>query len=291
MKSQTKRPLYCTNCGQYGHYLKSCLAPVTSFGCIIMKLPDGFDQAKELLKNDKSISGLENYMKDIQFLMIQRRDSLGFIEILRGKYKTTDLDYINYHVSTMTKDEQEKVLTQDFDTLWNNLWGTPKEQSQNYKNDREQAKLKFETLISEGTLKNMIESLKNSWDSPEWGFPKGRKDPRETDLQCAFRELREETGITEKDIIFIKNLEPISETFFGSNNVHYCHKYFLCLYNSNKELIYDKTNFHMAQEIGNLGWFTLDDCLNKIRPENIEKKEVLLRAISLIRNYCPLRIL
>ena len=61
------------------------------------------------------------------------------------------------------------------------------------------------------------------------------------------------------------------------------------LYNSDKELSYDKLNFHMVQEIGDLGWFSLEECLNKIRPENIEKKEVLLRASSLLRNYCPLK--
>jgi len=290
LKIQQKRILYCTNCNGVGHYVKACIAPVTSFGCIIMKLPDNFDQAKELLKNDKSISGMENIMKDIQFLMIQRRDSLGFIEILRGKYKVTDLDYIKYHVSTMTKEEHEKILTHDFDTLWNNLWGTPKEQSQNYINDRTQAKLKFDTLNEEGVFKNIIETVSEPWITPEWGFPKGRRDPRETDLQCALRELREETGIHEKDVIFIKNLDPISETFFGSNHIHYCHKYFLFLYNSNKEVIYDKNNYHMIQEIGSLGWYNLEQCLIKIRPENIEKKEVILRAISLLRNYCPLRI-
>lgn len=285
-----KKQIFCTNCGQNGHYVKACISPVTSFGCIVVNLPSGFDQAKELLKNDKSVSGFENILKDLKFLMIQRRDSLGFIEILRGKYKTTDIDYIKYHISTMTKEEHVKILTQDFDTLWNNLWGTPREQSQNYKNDREQAKLKFEALKNEGILKEMIEGISEPWTSPEWGFPKGRRDPRETDLQCALRELKEETGIHENDIIFIKNLDPIHETFFGSNHVHYCHKYFIFLYNSNKEIFYDKNNFHMVQEIGNLGWYTSEQCLNKIRPENIEKKEVLLRTISLLRNYCPLKM-
>ena len=285
-----KKTIFCTNCGQHGHYLKACIAPVTSFGCIVVNLPSGFDQAKELLKNDKSVSGFENILKDIKFLMIQRRDSLGFIEILRGKYKITDIEYIRYHVSTMTKNEHIKILTQDFDTLWNNLWGTPREQSQNYKNDREQAKLKFESLKNDGILKDIIETINEPWDSPEWGFPKGRRDPRETDLQCALRELKEETGIHENDVIFIKNLEAIHETFFGSNHVHYCHKYFIFIYNSNKELFYDKNNFHMAQEIGSLGWYTSEQCLNKIRPENIEKKEVLLRTISLLRNYCPLKM-
>jgi len=295
--NRTKKMVLCSNCGVYGHYIKSCIAPVTSYGCILLKLPESLNQASELIKNEKYVSGYESSLKEIKFLMIQRRDSLGFIEIMRGKYKITDYNYIKYHINSMTKKEHEKILSQDFDTLWLGLWGVPKEQSQNYKNDKESSRNKFE-LLRNGiqdesgrivTLSQIISEVKEPWDTPEWGFPKGRRDPYETELQCAFRELKEETSIDEKDIIFIKNLEAISETFFGSNHIDYCHKYFLCLYNSNKDITYDNSNKFMAQEIGDLGWFTLDECLNKIRAENIEKKEVLLRAISLLRNYCPLR--
>lgn len=292
MKDNKKTP-YCTNCGQYGHYLKNCLTPVTSFGCIVLKLPNGFDQAKELLKNDNSISGFESTMKDIKYLMIQRKDSLGFIEIIRGKYKITDIDYIKYHIAAMTKSEQQKLLDNDFEVLWNNLWGIPKEQSLNYKNDKEAAKEKFEKLkngIDTISLEELIKEVQTQWDTPEWGFPKGRRDPRESEYDCALRELKEETSISEKDILFIQNLEPLSETFFGSNHVHYCHKYFIFLYNSDKDVVYDQKNTHMLQEIGDIGWYSLEECLEKIRSDNIEKKEVLLRASSLLRNYCPLRI-
>ena len=290
MNKNQKKTLFCTNCGIYGHYVKNCIAPITSYGCIVIKSPDELDQAKELLKNDNSVSGFENHMKDMKYLMIQRRDSLGFIEIIRGKYKLTDTDYIQYHINTMTVEEHQKILTEDFDTLWNKLWGAPKEQSQTYKNDKESAKEKFQALrTGSPSLETMINNVEKQWTSPEWGFPKGRRDPRESELQCALRELREETGIHEKDVIFIRNLESLSETFFGSNHIHYCHKYYIFMYNTNKELNYDTNNFHMVQEIGDLGWFTLDECLDKIRPENIEKKEVLLRASSLLRNYCPLR--
>lgn len=292
MKANKKTP-YCTNCGQYGHFLKNCLTPVTSFGCIVLKLPSIFDQAKELLKNDNSISGFESIMKDIKYLMIQRKDSLGFIEIIRGKYKLTDIDYIKYHIAAMTKSEQQKLLNNDFEVLWNNLWGIPKEQSLNYKNDKEAAKEKFEKLqkgIDTISLEELIKEVQTKWDTPEWGFPKGRRDPRETEYDCALRELKEETSISEKDILFIQNLEPLSETFFGSNHVHYCHKYFIFLYNSDKDVVYDQKNTHMLQEIGDIGWYSLEECLEKIRSDNIEKKEVLLRASSLLRNYCPLRI-
>jgi 8-oxo-dGTP pyrophosphatase MutT (NUDIX family) len=293
-----KKTIFCSNCGEYGHYLKNCLSPVTSYGVILVKLPDGFSQAEELLHNENSVSGYEKIIKEIKYLMIQRRDSLGFIELMRGKYKITDIDYIRYHVNTMTRVEQEKILTEDFDELWNKLWGAPKEQSLNYKNDKENAKLKLQQLkegvqdISSNkliTLHSLIEDIRTPWDTPEWGFPKGRRDPREYELQCAFRELNEETGIQEKDVLLVRNLDPISETFFGSNHIHYCHKYYIMFYNSTKEISYDSKNPFMVQEIGDLGWFTLEECLKKIRPENIEKKEVLLRASSVLRSYCAIR--
>lgn len=37
-----------------------------------------------------------------------------------------------------------------------------------------------------------------------WDLPKGHVDPGETELQCALRELREETGIAASDIQFIE---------------------------------------------------------------------------------------
>ena len=293
-----KKNPFCSNCGETGHYLKNCLSPVTSYGVILIKLPDGFSQAEDLLNNENSISGYERALKEIKFLMIQRRDSLGFIELMRGKYKLTDIEYIKYHIATMTSSEHNKLLTKEFDLLWNELWGTPKEQSLNYKSDKESSKVKF-NLLKEGvqdlssnkvvTLQSMISEINEPWLSPEWGFPKGRRDPREYELQCAFRELFEETGIKEEDVLFVRNLEPISETFFGSNHIHYCHKYYIMFYNSDKEVKYDSTNSFMAQEIGDVNWFTLEECLKKIRPENIEKKEVLLRASSMLRGYCPLR--
>ena len=33
-----------------------------------------------------------------------------------------------------------------------------------------------------------------TWDTPEWGFPKGRRNYQENDLTCGLREFEEETG-------------------------------------------------------------------------------------------------
>ena len=37
--------------------------------------------------------------------------------------------------------------------------------------------------------------------NPEWGFPKGRRNLKERDRECAVREFSEETGLTAEDYI------------------------------------------------------------------------------------------
>ena len=46
----------------------------------------------------------------------------------------------------------------------------------------------------------------------------------------------------------------------------------------------------MCREIGNIGWFSLEDALAKIRSENVEKREMLFKVQSVFRNYMPINI-
>jgi hypothetical protein len=44
----------------------------------------------------------------------------------------------------------------------------------------------------------------------------------------------------------------------------------------------------MMKEIGDIQWLTLDEAIAKIRPDNVEKREVLLKAGKIIRNFYPI---
>ena len=101
--------------------------------------------------------------------------------------------------------------------------------------------------------------------------------------------MREETGLTENDITPIKNLDTIKEVFYGSNNVQYCHKYFVMYVNRIYEPILDLTNSHMMQEIGNIKWCSLDEALNLIRSDNQEKREALLQVSKLLERFSPFK--
>lgn len=287
----------CSNCGTQGHSYRDCHSPITSFGTILFRVNNPtWNQEKVLTTSAQSLTGLEPVFSQIEVLLIQRRDSLGYVDLLRGKYSINDAEYIRRQLHGMTDRERQRLIEMDFDQLWAEMWGSESNDVQ-YKKDKENSRNKLMALRegitldvsgNSANLQDFVNQCTVHWETPEWGFPKGRRDGNETDLDCALREMKEETGLTESDICVIQNLEPLNETFFGSNHVHYCHKYFLLYVPDGKQVKYDTQNPHMRREIGGIGWFTLNDALQKIRPDNVEKREILLRVGTLLRNYCAL---
>ena len=287
-----RRNNICTNCGGNGHVFRQCIAPVTSYGVIMVRPQKGFDIIESLKTNGSLVTGMEN--QNLEFLLIQRRDSLGFIELMRGRYRVTDIDYIRLHIGGITQEEREKYRTGPFEKLWNGMWGL--DHSHLYKNEYETAKAKWEQIHKgvvdlsgvKWTIEDIIASAPEPPLTPEWGFPKGRRDCQESDYVCAMREMFEETGVKESEVIPISNLEPLVEAFLGSNHVHYCHKYYLVWVSPETKIEFNPENDHMRKEIGDLKWFSLDVAMAHLRAENVEKREVLLRAASIFRNLCPL---
>lgn len=205
----------------------------------------------------------------------------------------SDIDYIRLHMNGVTLNERERYCEGPFEELWNGMWGL--DHSHLYKNEYETAKTKWENIhrgVSDingkvWTSRDIANTCDETHHTPEWGFPKGRRDSQESDYICAMREMFEETGVKENDVIPINNLEPLVESFFGSNHVHYCHKYYLIWVPRELNISFDNKNEHMRKEIGDIQWVSLEKGLSLIRQRNVEKKEVLLRAASIFRNLCP----
>jgi 8-oxo-dGTP pyrophosphatase MutT (NUDIX family) len=286
-----KPVIQCTNCGENGHHFRICSKPIYSYGIMAFRNKNNkWNQTEEILEGKNVIS-----IDDIEILMIQRKDSIGFIELIRAKYKTTDIEYIKEQVSGTTREERIKLLTKSFQDLWIELWGKTTFETKQYKQEYDQAKYKFEQL-KEGTeiegefikLETLIENIPVKWETPEWGFPKGRRNPQEKDIDCAVREFCEETGLDERDFSIFKNLEPIQEIFYGNNNIHYCHTYFFAWINSSVQVKFNKENELMAKEIGDIQWFPINSAIEHIRTTNINKREILLKSISIIQNLTTL---
>jgi 8-oxo-dGTP pyrophosphatase MutT (NUDIX family) len=223
----------------------------------------------------------------LKYLMICRKDSLGYIEFLRGKYPLYNKEYIQTLIDEMTVHEKEKLISNSFEKLWKSLWGDFI--GIQYRSEEKHAKEKFTQIqrgiqiYSEGTydLVSLVKESLTQWHTPEWGFPKGRRNYQETDITCAYREFNEETGYMKEDLDMITNIQPFEEIFIGSNYKSYKHKYYLA------ELVSENTstsNFQRS-EVSDMKWLTLDECLSIIRPYNLEKIQVIKDINNVLERY------
>lgn len=267
----------CNNCGKQGHMFHQCKLPIISYGIIAFR------------------TGTDG----IEYLMIRRKNSFGFIDFIRGKYLLHNLIQLRTMIDEMSTTEKQLIITETFDALWNQMWGEANVGNTQYKNEELASKKKFELLREGITIDNTIYKLEDivkmsntTWSETEWEFPKGRRNQKEKDLDCALREFEEETGIMQNKITVIENLLPFEETFIGSNHKSYKHKYFLAILNSSQDLnneeernsCYGLGNFQ-ATEVSKVEWKLFNECLNSIRPYNLEKKAVIENINKVIQEY------
>ena len=217
-----KNNIFCNNCGKQGHVFHSCKLPIISNGIIVYRENRNVTSDKISIENK------------YEYLMIQRKDTLGYVDFLRGRYNLYNKLYLMNIINEMTIQEKIKIRSMTFDQLWSDLWcGLSSSQ---YKNEGRISKEKFDKLKTgiiinnnNVTLESLIKESKTRWIETEWGFPKGRRNYNEKDLTCAIREFEEETGYKKDDINIIYNILPYEEIFTGSNFKSYKHKYFVAI--------------------------------------------------------------
>ena len=246
----------CNNCDKQGHHFHQCRLPITSLGVILFRIHE----------------------EKLQFLMIRRKDTFGYIDIMRGKYSMSNMTQLQTIVDEMTFAEKERLTTTPFSMLWKQMWAD----TAHYNNEETPASKKCE-LIKKGlnedgiSLYELIRKSTTNWTETEWEFPKGRRERKEKEIQCALREFEEETGIGRNKITIIENLFPFEETYIGTNFKSYKHKYFLA-YTKDKTSL---NNFQKS-EVSKLEWTTYEDCMLCIRPYHLEKKKIITNIYNVL---------
>ena len=254
--------IICKNCNKSFHTLKQCKYPITSYGIILFRI----------------------YNEEIQYLMIRRKNSFGYIDFIKGQYMENNFEYLQQLFDEMSIQEKKYILENyDFDILWKKMW------EDNFKpNIFNTSKQKFINLKTSGVLEQLIKNSTTQWDETEWEFPKGRRNYMEKDLECALREFQEETGIHCSNITLIENLLPFEEIFTGTNYKSYKNKYFLAFLKSqdnNSNDNFEELNNYQISEVSKIEWKTLENCSNSIRPYNIEKIQLINQINDTIIKY------
>jgi hypothetical protein len=250
--------LICKNCTISGHSYKECPFPVMSFGIICYYIDSDYS---------------------VKYLMIQRKNTLAFMEFLKGRYNMKNDDYLKKLINNMTQEEKKILYNNDFETIWTNVW-----LEASNKNIKEyfESKEKFNKLLVERKIQKIIDNSINLNIQPEWGFPKGRRKVNETDLQCAIREFCEETQFKIEDIKIEFNNKSFVEIFYGTNDVLYKHSYYLAKLVKNDNSLFMNPNFlQQIREIRDLKWCDSGIVLHNIGGHNRERSE-LFNKINLI---------
>ncbi len=321
-----KMNVYCMNCGKRGHITKKCNYPIISIGIILLYI-DNFEldinmilsfskkiQNKYLFENDEIKQLKELYQKiknmnektldeKIEYLMIRRKNSLSYVDFIRGKYDLNDYEYLHNTISMMTNEEKNNLIKKNFDELWRDLWSpSPHEINTSesikkmnekpliFNQEYEESKNKFNKL-KEGYMlqknellffinfKKIIGKSLENYEQPEWGFPKGRRNMNEKNIECAKREFQEETGIKENEY-HILNFSPLEEIYLGSNHIRYKHIYYFAQTLKKNIMKIDENNI----EVGCINWFLFNEGYDLIRTYHKEKKNILFNIHTFVKD-------
>lgn len=303
-----KKNVYCINCGKEGHLSKSCNEAITSYGIILIDLDinGSIKEAiiKKTLDNMKSINIKNNndigividdykdielfchYKNYIKLLFIQRKHTLGFLEFIRGRYNIDNVDGIIFLFQQMTQEEIDKIKRLSFDELWNDVWGNKNKTL--YHNEYYVSKEKFNKLKTkddnELPLHFYTDNIKPTWGFAEWGFPKGRRNLKELDIECAIREFQEETNYNDEEFIILDNICPIEENFIGTNGINYRHIYYIAISLTKKKPTIDLSNQIQNNEIGAIDFFNYEEIMKLIRPYHTERQDIVTKVYIYLMN-------
>ena len=204
-----------------------------------------------------------------EYLLVQRKDSIAFVEFVRGKYDPADLNYIrDALICEMTADEKERLKTQPLHRLWSQVWGSRASAcpSAAQRNEIASSTRAYDALCASlpSGIAPLVESVDKHALERAWGFPKGRKSGTETDVACAVREFHEECNVDPRHIHVYDN-PSYEEVFEGGNGVLYRHVYFLARIVDMRAspAVHPAPGSVQAQEVGAVDWFSYSEMCTK----------------------------
>ena len=256
----------CNNCGKQGHSFHHCKLPITSYGIILFTY----------------------HQDELKFLMIRRKDTFGYIDFIRGKYSPYNVEQLQHTINEMSESEKKRIKDKPFEYLWKHMWGGTG--GNQFRSEETISSKKFD-VITKGvtvngktyTLQDLLKNSDTVWKETEWEFPKGRRNTQERDIDCAVREFEEETGYSNVSINIVENIMPFEEIYIGSNYRSYKHKYFLAY--MDPPIIESNMNNFQKSEVSKLEWKSYRDCMDSIRPYNLEKKKIIINIYNMLQEY------
>lgn len=249
-----------------------------------------------------------------QVLLVKRRITYAFSEFIFKNYRYWDNKRIKGLFERMSTQEKCLILSRDFDKIWYHIFlelpdkqkrcrprsssfGTRRSYRRNTKikprnrslaSAYKKCKSVYESFMACDIkrIHNLIRSNKS--EEPSWEIPKGRLDPGETEVDCAMREVVEETGVLPGSFD-IWSYKPMVLTT-TTETTTYVNKYYLantiesCGVTCHPHIDYFDTN--QINEISDVKWVGLSK-INHMKLVHPQMKKVLKKVLNMFKKNFP----
>lgn len=219
------------------------------------------------------------YNKNVLFLIQQRRDTFEYVDYLTATWGN-NLQILINSFTLISEEERQRIRNYTFRETWEDTWIDKSDRM--YIENYERCKRKYDSIkkfipgILDGTISKVT--------CPPWGFPKGRKNGKESEIDCATRETEEETRIPKSKFKKIYNNKSYSERFQGTNGLFYSTTYFLCEitdpYIPPKIMLPNAIRKStVSEEVSEVLWVTYEEACKYL---DSRKQAILFDALSVI---------
>ena len=225
--------------------------------------------SKYIIKKSVGVILYDKMGKNV--LMVQKRTSYAFTDFIMGRYNKNNRRNILSKFNNMTIHEKILVRSLNFDLMWYhhtlNLDKTPlyyrclTKFTNNF--------LVNNNKLLKGLLNGSIRNVDLLWEPP-----KGRINDKESNLSCAMRELKEETGITSESYQIIKG-HKVKKAHMA-DKIKYVVYYYIAKCREDVIPTFSVSNTVQAIELANTKWIPVRDIkgynmINDIRQAIISK--------------------
>lgn len=231
----------------------------TSIGIILVK-PGSIKFPPEVLLVHKRHTYVFSDFVNGNYIYLHHNTNNFF---LKKKYTIMSLETL---LEQMTTDELLDILSLNFEQIWYRIHLSVDKTDPIYIKKYNKFKSEFLYFDNGAKLTSIINSIRGR-GTLLWEVPKGRKlyNIKESDLECAMREIEEETGITKSHYEIIPNVKK--KISYISNNVKYIFIYFVAFTNAKiiktrnrlNAKIYESQTIgsNDIREVSEIGWFNL----------------------------------
>lgn len=209
----------------------------------------------------------------IRYALVKRRASYGLHKVLTAN------SYDKTCFTEISNDEKLDLLDicdmqgdyeETYKRLWQNAWWGKEAVCE------KTIKMSLERFLKKRTtIRDCIINTQTIFPDGVWGFPKGKNDKQfQNEVMCAFREVREETGLSATSIT-LQPFNPVVEVF-----KKWQYKYFIaevdCYDAINRDMPKDHT---VDSEVSEVVWLSFEAAYNLI-PAVMKEKKTLLASLN-----------